>query len=183
MRKNLGKKLTFLPLPVLIIGTYDEKGNANLMNAAWGVQYDDNQIEITLSNHKTTDNLEKTKEFTVSFATKDTLKISDYFGVVSGYKENKILKSGVHVEKSEYVNAPIVLEYPLTLECRVNSFIDGHLVGDIVNVSVDENYLKSDGSIGVDKMEIITFDSSSNSYRVLGEVVGKAFKDGLSLKD
>lgn len=130
---------------------------------------------IKLSKHKTTENLELKKAFTVSFATKKTEQISDYFGVVSGNKEDKIAKTGVHVTKSNFVDAPIIEEYPLTLECKVDSFEDGELIGTIVNCSIDEDYLDENGNIDVDKMKIITFDMLSNTYRILGEVVGKAF--------
>ncbi|HJJ04429.1 MAG TPA: flavin reductase family protein [Clostridiaceae bacterium] len=183
MRKDLGNKMNFLPLPVLMIGTYDKDGKANVMNAAWGGIHDYGKIYISLSKHKTTENLELKKAFTVGFATKKTEEISDYFGVVSGNKEDKIAKTGVHVVKSNFVDAPIIEEYPLTLECKVDSFIDGELIGTVVNCSVDENYLDEKGNIDVDKMEIITFDMVSNTYRVLGDVVGDAFKDGLKLKD
>lgn len=183
MRKDLGNKMNFLPLPVLIIGTYDKEGRANVMNAAWGGIYDYGKIYISLSKHKTTENLELNKAFTVGFATKKTEEISDYFGVVSGNKEDKIAKSGVHVIKSNFVDAPIIEEYPLTLECTVDSFKDGELIGTVVNSSVDEEYLDENGNIDIDKMQIITFDMVSNTYRVLGDVVGKAFKDGLKLKD
>ena len=182
MRKDLGNKVNFLPLPVLMIGTYDENGKANVMNAAWGGMYDYGKIFISLSPHKTTDNLKIKKAFTVSFATKATEKISDYFGVVSGNEEDKIAKAGVHVTKSNFVDAPIIEEYTLTLECTVESLDDGDLIGKVVNCSVDENYLDANGNIDVDKMEIIAFDMTSNTYRVLGEVVGNAFKDGLTLK-
>ena len=117
------------------------------------------------------------------FCKKKTEQISDYFGVVSGNKEDKIAKTGVHVTKSNFVDAPIIEEYPLTLECKVDSFENGELIGTIVNCSIDEDYLDENGNIDADKMEIITFDMLSNTYRVLGEVVGKAFKDGLKLKD
>lgn len=182
MRKDLGNKMNFLPLPVLMIGTYDEEGNANVMNAAWGGIYDHGKIFISLSNHKTTDNLKIKNAFTVGFATKDTEVISDYFGVVSGRNEDKIKKSGVHVTKSSFVDAPIIEEYPLTLECIVESFKHGDLIGKVVNCSVDEKYLDAKGNIDVDKMEIITFDMITNTYRVLGDVVGNAFKDGMKLK-
>ncbi|MBQ8871906.1 MAG: flavin reductase [Clostridia bacterium] len=182
MRKDLGNKMNFLPLPVLMIGTYDEEGKANVMNAAWGGIYDHGKIYISLSNHKTTDNLKIKNAFTVGFATKDTEVISDYFGVVSGRDQDKIEKSGVHVIKSNFVDAPIIEEYPLTLECTVESFEDGDLIGKIVNCSVDERYIDENGKIDVDKMEIITYDMTSNTYRVLGPVVGKAFKDGFDLK-
>ena len=108
MRKNLGNKMNFLPLPVLMIGTYDENEKANVMNAAWGGIYDYGKVFISLSKHKTTENLELKKAFTVSFATKETEVISDYFGVVSGNEEDKIKKSGVQVVKSNFVDAPII---------------------------------------------------------------------------
>lgn len=182
MRRDLGNKMNFLPLPVLMIGTYDEDGKANVMNAAWGGIRDYGEIFISLSKHKTTDNLELKRAFTVSFATKETEKISDYFGVVSGNNEDKIAKAGIHVVKSNFVDAPIIEEYPLTLECTVESFENGELIGKVVNCSVDEKYLDEDGKIDVDKMKIITFDMVSNTYRVLGDVVGNAFKDGLEMK-
>lgn len=175
MRKNLKSKMQFLPLPVLILGTYDKDGKPNAMNAAWGGIMDYNQVYVSLSKHKTTENIEATKAFTISFATKKTAKISDYFGNVSGNSEDKIKKSGVHITKSEFVNAPIIEEYPLTLECTVDSFEDGILIGTVKNVSIDENYLTADGKIDVDKMEIISFDMTSNCYRVLGEKVENAF--------
>lgn len=161
--------------------TYDQDGKANAMNAAWGGVYDYNQVYVSLSKHKTTDILELKKVFTLSFATKKTEKNSNYFGVVSGNKEDKIEKSGVHVTPSKYVDAPIIEEYPLTLECTVESFEDGNLIGNVVNVSIDEDYLDENGKIDVDKMEIIAFDMVNNTYRVLGENVGKAFKDGFDL--
>lgn len=182
MRKDFGNEMNFLPLPVLIIGTYDENGKANAMNAAWGGIYDYGKIFISLSKHKTTDNLELKKAFTVSFATKNTVQISDYFGVVSANEQDKIAKSGVHVTKSKFVDAPIIEEYPLTLECTVDSFDDGTLIGNVVNCSVDEKYLDENGKIDVGKMEIIAFDMTSNTYRVVGDVVGQAFKDGFELK-
>lgn len=176
MRKDLGDKMQFMPLPVLMLATYDQDGKANVMNVAWGGVYDYNQVYVSLSKHKTTDNLELKKAFTLSFATKKTEKISDYFGVVSGNKEDKIEKSGVHVTPSKYVDAPIIEEYPLTLECTVESFEDGNLIGNVVNVSIDEDYLDENGKIDVDKMEIIAFDMVNNTYRVLGEKLVKLSK-------
>ena len=115
MRKNFGKKTIITPLPVLILATYDENGVPNAMNAAWGGQYDSNEIFVSLAKHKTTDNLLLKKAFTVSFATKDTVVESDYFGIESGRNVNKIEKAGFHAVKSAYVDAPIFTEYPLTL--------------------------------------------------------------------
>lgn len=182
MRKDLGKKLNFMPLPVLMIGTYDENGKANLMNAAWGGVYDYGEVFISLSPHKTTKNLELKKAFTLSFATKDTVVESDYFGVVSGNKEDKIEKAGFHPIKANHVDAPLFEEYPLSLECKVKSFKDGNLIGEIVSCNVDEKYLDKNGKIDIDKIGFISFDMVSNSYRVLGKKVGEAFKDGLKLR-
>jgi len=181
MRKNLGNKMMITPQPVLMIGTYDENGKANVMNAAWGGQYDYNQIVISLSEHKTTDNLRLKKEFTVSFATKETEKISDYFGMVSGRDEDKIEKSGVHVKKSEFIDAPIIEEYPLTVECKMVSFEDGILIGEVVNTTADESILNEEGKVDLAKMQPIVFDGFLNKYRVVGEIVGDAFSDGLKL--
>ena len=182
MRKDLGKKLNFMPLPVLMIGTYDENGKANLMNAAWGGIYDFGEVFISLSPHKTTKNLELKKAFTLSFATQDTLVESDYFGLVSGDKEDKIKKAGFHPIKANHVDAPLFEEYPLSLECKVKSFEEGNLIGEIVSCNVDDKYLDKNGKIDVDKIGFISFDMVSNSYRAVGEKVGEAFKDGLKLR-
>ena len=181
MRKDLGKNIIFLPQPVLIITSYDENGTPNAMNAAWGGQTDFDLISIALSSHKTTDNILKNKAFCVSFATKETMVISDYFGIVSANKENKIEKSKVSVSKSPYVNAPIINEYPLTLECEFVSYEDEVLVGKVINVSCDEAYM-TNGSVDVDKLHIITYDPVTHVYRELGGVVGNAFKVGKELK-
>lgn len=181
MKKNLGKTV-FFPMPVLIIGTYDQNGVANAMNAAWGGRYDADKVVIALSKHKTTENLEKTGAFTVAFATKQTLVESDYFGIASGRDEDKIAKAGFHAVKSQFVNAPVFEEYPLTLECKVVSWKDEVLVGEVVNVSVDDAYLDENGKLDAQRCQFISYDETNTSYRVLGDVVGKAFKDGNKLK-
>lgn len=181
MRKNFEKKLQFFPLPVLIIGTFDKDGKPNAMNAAWGGQSDTYEISICLSNHKTTDNLKVNDSFTVAFATKDTLVESDYFGIASGKNVDKIAKTGFEYEKGEYVNAPVFKKYPVTLECKVKLFEGERLVGDVVNLSVDEAYLDKDGSIDYDKCGFISYDPVKHTYREMGSVVGFAFKDGKKL--
>ncbi|MBQ3648935.1 MAG: flavin reductase family protein [Treponema sp.] len=181
MKKNLGKTV-FFPMPVLIIGTYDQNGVANAMNAAWGGRYDADKVVIALSKHKTTENFENTGAFTVAFATKQTLVESDYFGIASGRDEDKIAKAGFHAVKSQFVNAPVFEEYPLTLECKVVSWKDEVLVGEVVNVSVDDAYLDENGKLDAQRCQFISYDETNTSYRVLGDVVGKAFKDGNKLK-
>ena len=178
-----GKKSVITPEGVFIIGTYDENGTPNAMNAAWGMQSDMGEITLMLSRHKSTEKFEKTCAFTVAFGTADTVLISDYFGVETGKKLNKIEKAGCHVHKSVHVNAPIIEEYPLTLECKVRNWDPetGYLIGEIVASQVDESIL-TDGKVDLGKLRPIIFDPSFNAYRVVGEIVGKAFSDGLKLK-
>ena len=178
-----GNKSTITPEGVFIIGTYDENGIPNAMNAAWGMQSDMSEITLMLGKHKTTENFEKTGAFTVAFGTADTVLISDYFGVETGAKVNKIEKAGCHTHRSAHVNAPIIEEYPLTLECRVKSWDTetGYLIGEIVTSQADESIL-TDGKVDLGKLRPIIFDPSFNAYRVVGEVVGKAFSDGQKLK-
>ena len=177
------KQSVITPEGVFIIGSYDENGVPNAMNAAWGIQSDYGEITLFLAKHKTTHNIKKTKAFTVAMATKDTVVISDYFGVETGNRVNKIEKAGCHVHKSAHVNAPIIEEYPLTLECEMKSWDDetGILVGKIVSEQADESIL-TDGRVDLDKMQPIMFDIATSSYRTIGPVVGKAFHDGLALK-
>lgn len=187
MRKDLGPKSFLYPMPVLIIGTFDDNGEADAMNAAWGSIYDYNQITISLSAHVSTDNIRKNKAFTVSFGTRKTVEACDYVGLVSKAKEpQKLQKAGLHPFKSKNVNAPMFEELPLTLECKLVSLEGdmgegGTLIGDIVNVSVDESVL-TDGKIDIKKLEPICFDGANNKYNVLGEEVADAFRVGLKLK-
>ena len=187
MKKSFNKKAAILPLPVYIIATYDKEGTPNAMNAAWGTQWGYNEIFFILdSEHKTTENIKLNKAFTVSFGTRNTADIADFFGVVSGKDVDKISKAGVTVVKSNHVNAPVIEQFPLTLECRVVSITDedgdSRVVGEVLNMLVDEEFLDEKGKINVDKLELISFDSVTNSYRIIGEKVGNAFKDGLKLK-
>mgnify|MGYP000985578108 CR=1 FL=1 len=182
-RVNFGAKPNMYPLPVLIIATYDKDGNPDAMNAAWGVVTDFNEISISMGDHKTTDNLAATGAFTVSMATEDTVVGCDYVGIESGRKvPDKFARAGFHATKSEFVNAPLIDELPMALECKVKSFDNGILVGEIVNVSVDETYLTPEGKVDVDKVAPITYDSFNKTYVRLGAVVGRAFHDGAALK-
>ena len=181
-RVNFGAKPLMFPQPVLIIGTYDENGVPNAMNAAWGITTDFKEITISLSDHKTTDNLKAKKAFTVSMATENLMVACDYVGIESGRKvPDKFSKAGFHATKSEYVDAPLIDELPMALECKVKSFENGILIGEIVNVSADESVI-SDGNVDPKKLKPITFDPCNNAYIGLGEKVGNAFKDGAALK-
>jgi flavin reductase (DIM6/NTAB) family NADH-FMN oxidoreductase RutF len=156
------------------------------MNATWGIQSDYEQITIYWGKHKTTDNLQFNKNFTVAFATKETMIASDYFGMETGAKINKIEKTGFTAIKSKHVNAPMFEEYPVTIECEVTDMVeetDGYrLVGQVVNVVADEKVLDAKGNIDLGKMNILCYDSVSHSYREIGNIVGQAFHVGLEIK-
>ena len=186
MRKDFGKEAAVFPLPVFIIATYDENGRADAMNAAWGGKCGKTRIALNIgAGHMTTENIRRKKAFTVSFATKDTVVISDYFGVESGKNADKIAKSGVHVRKSAFVDAPVIEEFPLTLECEVvedDEAVSGHrVVGKIVGVLANDSVLDADGKPDIAKLRPLTFDTFHNGYYALGEKVGQAWSDGKGL--
>ena len=167
--------LVTTPQPYVMIATWDKDHTPDVMMAAWAGQYDHKQIVVSMSRHKTTENLELAGAFTVSFADIHTIAESDYFGLVSGHKvPNKVEKVGFSVTPSPNVDAPIINEYPLTLECKVVSWEGGILVGEVVNMCADERIL-TDGKVDLAKLQPIV---SSMSYRAIGEIVGKAWGDG-----
>ena len=186
MRKNFGAKPFLYPQPVLIIATYGEDGTPDAMNAAWGGIADFDRIAMYLSaGHKTVQNILARKAFTVSMADADHVAACDYVGIVSANDvPDKLARSGFHPVKSEFVDAPLIQELPLALECRLISFDPESelLLGQIVNVSADERILGDDGKIDPAKLRPIAFDTVNHAYLVLGERVGSAFQDGKQLK-
>ena len=186
MRKNFGAKPWTYPQLVFILAAYGEDGTPNVMNAAWGGISDDKELTMCISaGHKTTANILARKAFTVSMATADQAVACDYVGIESGKRvANELEKAGWHTTKSEFVDAPLVDELPMAVECRLVSYDPEscRLVGEIVNVSADESVLDENGKIDPDKLRPITFDPVHNTYRVLGEQVANAFQDGAKLK-
>lgn len=183
-RKNFGAKPLSYPQPVWIIATYDENGVPNAMNAAWGGVSEANELSICLSpGHKTCKNFAKTGAFTVSMADAEHVAGCDYVGIASGCKtEDKFEKAGFTATRSELVNAPIINELAVCIECRVKEYDTGTCIlkGEIVNVSVDENAL-TDGRPDIAKIRPITFDPFNNAYHVVGEKVGDAWGSGKAL--
>ena len=179
-RKNFGSShaLVTTPQPCVMIATWDKDHTPDVMMAAWAGQLDYTKIVISLSKHKTTDNLAETGAFTISFADERTVAESDYFGLVSGNDvPDKVSRAGFTFTPSPNVDAPIINEYPLTLECRVVSFEDGMLIGEVVNQSADESIL-TDGKVDLTKLKPIVFDASAMCYRALGDSVGQAWGSG-----
>lgn len=185
MRKNFGVKTWAYPMPVFIVAAYDKNGVPCCMNAAWGGIYDTNQIMVCLDDgHKTTKNIVESGAFTVSIADAKHVVEADYVGIVSGNNvPDKMQKSGLTTVKSAFVNAPVINEFPMAIECRLLKFNeDGICIGEIVNVSADESVLGEDGQIDPQKLDAITYDPVHHTYIKLGEKVGNAFSDGKKLK-
>ena len=186
--KRFGKKAWLLPQPVLVIGTFNKDGEPDAMTAAWAGQWDACEIVISMGSHATTENLNACGEFTVAFATAETMAASDYVGIVSAKCDpDKMKKTGWTAVKSENVNAPVFTDFPMTLECRIVRKIDEsetgyYIVAEIVDILCDERYLAADGKPDMEKMELITFDPVHNGYIQLGERVGAAFSEGKKLK-
>ena len=182
MRKNFGAKAYLYPMPVLIIGSYDENGRPDAMKAAWGGISEETEISICISaEHKTTKNIIARGAFTVSIADAENVVACDYVGIVSGNKEpDKIKKAGWHATKSEFVDAPLFDELPMALECKLISYDEEtcRLVGEIVNVCANESILGEDGKIDLSNFSPITYDPVHHTYRKIGDTVGKAFSDG-----
>ena len=185
MRKNFGPKPMCYPMPVYIIGTYNEDGTPNAMNAAWGGISEEEEITICVdAGHKTAQNFMARKAFTVSMATAEYVAACDYVGIVSGNKvPDKFAKAGFHATRSLFVDAPLIDELPMALECEVVSYDPEscRLVGEIVNVSADESVLNEEGKVDTGKLQPITYDPMNHYYLALGEKVGHAFKDGFAL--
>ena len=186
--KTFKPKSWMLPQPVLIIGTYNEDGTPNAMNAAWGGQWDAKEIVISMGAHATTENLNRCGDFTVAFATVDTMVASDFVGIVSAKNTpDKMQKTGWTAVKSESVNAPIFTDFPMTLSSRIKEKIDEsaegyYIVAEIVDIVADEKYLSADGNPDVEKMQLITYNPIQHTYIALGKTVGNAFSDGKKLK-
>lgn len=184
MRKDLKIVPAVFPMPVLMIATYNEDGSIDVMNAAWGMAYDYKQIKLNISEgHKTTKNIRRTGCFTVSLATTETLVESDFFGIASGNNMNdKFERSKMAAVKSEHIDAPIITNYPVCMECKAVE-IDGEygVLGEIINLSVDEKYLDEKGNPDLSKMNTIAYDPFTHGYYEVTKKVGQAFEDGKKL--
>ena len=185
MRKDFGSKTWLYPMPVLIVAAYDSEGKPNAMTAAWGGIYTDDKVGICISEgHKTTRNILASKAFSVSMATAKEIVACDYIGITSGNKvPDKLERAGFHTVPSKHINAPVIEELPMTMECEFVSYDEesNFLVGRIINISADESIL-TDERIDIDKLQPISYDPVSYSYRAIGEKAGNAFSDGKQLK-
>lgn len=185
MKKSLGNTGELFPQSVFIIASYGEDDTPNAMNAAWAGECTRHEICFNIGDHKTTENIVKRGAFTVAPADAANVVTADYFGIATGKRVNKAEKSGLTFTRSEHVDAPVIEEYPLTMECKVSE-IDGdehgaRIVGKIVNVLVDENVLDANGKVDFGKFKPLVYDASHMTYRVVGEEVGGAWNIGKPL--
>ena len=184
MKKDLGVLQAVYPMPVLMIATYDEEGKVDVMNAAWGNICAPDKIALFISEpHKTTKNIRALKAFTVSLADKAHLDEADFFGIASGNKmADKFARSGPTAVKSDKVNAPVIAEFPLVMECELAEIVNTEnlhaVVGRIVNVAAEESVLDADGKVDVAKLEAFAFDNFRSGYYAMGEKAGQAWDNG-----
>ena len=187
MRKKLNLTEGIFPMPVLMIATYNEDGSVNVMNAAWGTMQERGNVALNLTeSHKTVQNIKARGAFTVSIADAAHVVEADYFGVVSGNREpRKFENSGLTAQKSDLVDAPIINEFPLCLECRFIEYQNNEygvgVIGKVVNVTADEHVMAGD-KVDMSLVNAIAFDPYTHGYYRVSERVGEAFKDGLKLK-
>lgn len=187
MRKNIKTTEAIFPMPVLMIATYNEDGTIDVMNAAWGTMLERNRVVLNLTEtHKTVQNIKKRKAFTISIADADHVAEADYFGIVSGNNTpNKFENSGMTATKSENVDAPIINEFPICIECEFIEYQDDEygcgVIGQVVNVTADEKVMKDD-KVDISLVNAIAFDPYTHGYYKVTERVGNAFKDGMQLK-
>ena len=187
MKKNLGVVPGVYPMPVLMVAAYDEAGTVNVMNAAWGMICNSDRIALFIDeDHKTTQNLLKTRAFTVSLADLPHMDVADFFGIASGNRmPDKFARSGYTAVKSSFVNAPIIEEFPVVLECELADVVENDsfycIVGRIVNTAAGESILAEDGKVDVSRLNALIFDQFRHGYYVTGEQVGKAWNAGAGL--
>ena len=189
MRKDLGVQPAVFPMPVLMVAAYDENGTVGVMNAAWGMVCAHDKIALFIDeDHKTTKNIKAVKAFTVSLADKDHMDAADFFGIATGNKmPDKFARSGYHAEKSAHVNAPVITEFPVALECELAEIVETEnmyaIVGKIVNVSADEKVIAENGKVDPLKLNALIFDQFQAGYYVATEKVGQAWNAGKALME
>ena len=183
MKKEIKKAPGIFPMPVLMIGTYNEDGSVDVMNAAWGMAQSMKNLKLCLTEtHKTVKNMKRTMACTVALGTKDLMTESDYLGIVSANDvADKFEKTGMHAVKSEIVDAPIIEEYPICMECKVIDFEEDGTLVEVLNIQAEEKYINEDGTLKLDEMGIIAYDPYGHGYYEVGDKVGNAFEEGKKL--
>ena len=181
MKKEIKQNSAILPMPVILIATYNEDGTVDVMNAAWGCAYDTKQVLLNISEtHQTTRNIRRTGAFTVTFGTADHVEESDYVGLVSASRvKDKFARTGLKAHKSDLIDAPILDDFPICLECKPLPYNGEYgVLGDVIRLSVDEEFIDDKGNVDLEKMKILAFDPINHNYHIIGKKVGQAFSAG-----
>lgn len=187
MKKELGVHPYLFPMPVLMIATYGDDGTVDVMNMAWGGICAPNMVSLNISaSHKTSENLKKRGAFTLSIADIPHIREADFLGTASGNQmPDKFARTGLTAVKSEKVDAPVVQEFPVTLECRVvadkTEVYGHHVLGEIVGVLADEAVLDGSGKVDPGKLNAFVYDAFQNGYYAIGEKLGEAWNIGAPL--
>ena len=184
MKKEVKICPAIFPMPVILIATYNEDGTIDVMNAAWGTAYDTKQILLNISeSHKTTENIRRNKAFTVSMATEKFVCEADYVGMVSASRvKDKFARTGLKAHKSDLINAPILDDFPICMECTPAEYDEEYgVLGDVIRLTVDNEFVDEKGNVDLAKMRIIAYDPFNHGYYVVGEKIGQAFSDGKKL--
>ena len=187
MRTKLELTEGIFPMPVLMIATYNDDGSIDVMNAAWGTMQARGTVALNLTEtHKTVENIKARKAFTVSIADADHMVEADFFGDVSGKTEpDKFAKSGLTASKAEFVDAPVVNEFPICMECEFVEYQHNEygcgVIGKVVNITADDKVMVN-GKIDMSLVNAIAFDPYTHGYYKVQERVGDAFKDGKKIK-
>ena len=189
MKKSLGAQTLLYPTPVLIVGSYDADGRANVMNAAWGGVACSKPPCISVSLRSATAshaNIMRRRAFTVSLPSEQYVEHADFVGIVSGRDVDKFAVTGLTAVRSELVDAPYVGEFPIVLECTVVAVhelgLHTQFIGQVEDVKADDSVLLDNGSVDVDALKPILY-AMPGSYRAVGRYLGKAFSVGTSFRD
>ena len=187
MKQDLGVVQAVYPMPVLMVAAYGENDKVNVMNAAWGMICNEDRIALFIDeDHKTTQNILNRKAFTVSIADRKHMDVADFFGIATGNKmADKFERTGYTATKSRHVDAPIVEEFPVVMECELAEVVETEsmycIVGKIVNTAAEESVLDENGKVNPAKLDALIFDQFQHGYYVSGEQVGKAWNAGAGL--
>jgi flavin reductase (DIM6/NTAB) family NADH-FMN oxidoreductase RutF len=185
MKKSFGAKTLIFPAPVWCVGSYDTNGNPNVMTIAWGGICCSIPPCVTISLRKATytyGNIIERQAYTLSVPSAQYVQEADYFGIASGRDVNKFKETGLTPVKSELVDAPYIIEFPMILECKVihqyEIGLHTHFVGEILDVKIDESVLDDEGKPDIEKIRPIVYSPEVRRYHGIGAFIGKAFEIG-----
>jgi len=188
MKTSIGAKTLLFPTPVLMVGTFDQEGKPNLMNAAWGGICCSQPPCVAVSLRKATYSyaaIVERKAFTVGIACESRVVEADFIGMASGRSVDKFAVAGLTAVRSELVDAPYAAEFPVVLECRLLHTVEIGLhtqfIGEILDVKADSGVLGDDGLPDIMKIRPLVYDTGHKGYHGVGPLLDRAFCVGKDL--